>query len=258
MGDNIVGMMLFTAHVLPVILPVVFWAGYHYYKDRHLPEPLGHLALALVLGIGSYYLGMYMYRALDLVNLRYDAYELAETSLPGLFAYAVFVIGVIEELAKMIPFLLIIVHFKEFDEPIDGIVYASFIALGFAAVENYQYLRFVTGAEAWARGFAGPVIHIVFASIWGYYIGKACLCRKFVGRTIFAALAVTAILHGIYDFVVIAMPKPALPAAAFLVVCIWLWRLRLIRDLHTLPPGPCPQDGEFLTVETGESDRTGD
>ncbi len=84
------------------------------------------------------------------------------------------------------------------------------------------------------------MIHIVFASIWGYYIGKAYLCRRSLGRTILAALAFTAILHGIYDFVVIALPKPALPVAAFLILSIWLWRLRLIRDLHALQPGPLP------------------
>jgi RsiW-degrading membrane proteinase PrsW (M82 family) len=234
--------MRFTLHVLPVILPVLFWAGYHYYKDRQLPEPLSHLLLAFILGVGSFYLGMFMYRALGLVNLRFDAYLLAETNLPGLFAYAILAIGVIEELAKMIPFLLIVIHFKEFNEPIDGIIYASFIALGFAAVENIQYLRYAPGLEAWARGFAGPVIHIVFASIWGYYIGRARLCRRYLPGTIFAALAITAMLHGIYDFVVIAMPPPALPVAAFLIVGIWLWRLRLIRDLRTLPPGPCPTE----------------
>ena len=139
--------MRYLVHLLPVILPVLFWAGYHYHKDRHLPEPVSHLALAFLLGVGSFYLGMYMYRALDFVNLRYDAYLLAETSLPGLFAYAILVIGVIEELAKMIPFLLVVIHFKEFDEPIDGIIYGSFIALGFAAVENIQYLHFVTGLQ---------------------------------------------------------------------------------------------------------------
>ena len=109
-------MMRYILHLLPVILPVLFWAGYHYYKDRHLPEPVSHLLLAFILGIGSYYLGMLMYQALDLVNLRHDAYVLAETNLPGLFAYAILVIGVIEEFAKMIPFLLVVIHFKEFND----------------------------------------------------------------------------------------------------------------------------------------------
>ncbi len=43
-------LMRYAVHLLPVILPVLFWAGYHYYKDRHLPEPVSHLALAFILG----------------------------------------------------------------------------------------------------------------------------------------------------------------------------------------------------------------
>ena len=80
--------MHFSVLILPVILPVLFWACYHYYKDRRLPEPLSHLAVAFALGVGSFYLGMLMYQGLDLLGLRYDAFLLAETNLPGLFAYA--------------------------------------------------------------------------------------------------------------------------------------------------------------------------
>ena len=46
--------MQYGAMVLPILLPVTFWACYHYYKDRHLPEPVSHLALAFGLGIGSH------------------------------------------------------------------------------------------------------------------------------------------------------------------------------------------------------------
>ncbi len=236
--------MYYSSFILPVILPIIFWVGYHLYKDRHVPEPPEHLLLTFLLGVGSFFLGMLMYWALDFVHLRYDAFGLAETNLPGLFAYAIFVIGPIEELAKMIPFLLIVIHFSEFDEPIDGIIYSSFIALGFAMTENLQYLQFLTTGEAWARGFAGPVIHVAFASIWGYYVGRACLCGKPMGRIIVTSLAAAAILHGIYDFIVIALPSPALPISAFVILCVWVWRLRLIRDLHTLPPGPCPEEVE--------------
>jgi len=238
--------MHFSVLILPVIVPVLFWACYHYYKDRRLPEPPGHLLVAFVLGAASFYLGILMYQGLDLLGLRYDAYLLAETSLPGLFVYAVLVIGVIEELAKIVPFLLIVIRFKEFDEPIDGIIYGSFIALGFSAVENIQYLQYLSSLEAIARGFAGPVVHIVFASIWGYYIGRAWLCRRAFKKTVFGALACTAFLHGVYDFVVIALPAPVLPVAAFLILSLWIWRLVLMRDLHTLPPGPCPQDKEII------------
>lgn len=229
-------------HQLPVILPVLFWAGFHYYKDRHLPEPLSRLALAFLLGICSFYIAGAMYWALGLVGLRFDAFLLAETDFAAFFAYAILAIGGIEELAKMIPFLLFVIRFKDFNEPIDGIIYASFIALGFAALENVQYLHGATGPEAWARGLAAPIVHIMFASVWGYYIGRAVLCRRRVAGTIVFAFAGTAVLHGLYDVVAIALPASALPLAAMLIGGIWAWRLRLIDDLHAMPPGPCPFD----------------
>ncbi len=225
--------MHFTMYIVPVLLPVLFWAGYHYYKDRHLPEPAGHLLLAFILGFAAFWLGKLMYFGLGLVDLRFDAYVLAETNPVGLFFYAVLVIGVVEELVKMVFFLFVILRFREFDEPIDGIIYASFIALGFATMENIQYLQYITGWEAIARGFAGPLVHILFASIWGFYIGVAHLQRKALLTTILSVLVITALLHGIYDFVAIGLPVTALPASALLLLGIWMWRMYLIRDLHS-------------------------
>jgi len=234
--------MYYTQCLLPVILPILFWAIYHIHKDRHLPEPAGHLLLALALGVGSFYLGLEMYTALGHMGLRYDAFALAENNRFGLFLYSILAIGPIEELAKFIPFWLIILRLREFDEPVDGIIYASFIGLGFAAVENIYYLRFLSGIEAWGRAFVGPVLHIVFASIWGYYIGRAYLCRRSFFKTCMLALAFAAVLHGIYDFVVIGWAPRALPIAALIIIAVWIWRLKEIRYLHTLPPGPCPED----------------
>ena len=220
--------------LLPVILPVAFWAAYHLHVDRYLPEPPGQLLLAFALGVGSFWLGLLGYRALGLVGLRYDAFALAAHHLPGLFAYAVLGIGVIEESAKLLPFLLIIRLFREFDEPIDGIIYASFIALGFAAVENIRYLEYLSTRQAYARGFAGPVLHIVFASVWGYYVGRAWLRRRALVPTVLGALACSALLHGVYNFVVIGLPARWLPIAAGLIAGLWIWRLCLIRDLHAV------------------------
>ena len=228
--------------VIPIFLPVLFWAGYHYHKDRHLPEPLAHLLLAFTLGMLSFWLGLLLYQGLGVLNLRFDAFELARSHPVGLLFYAVFAIGVIEELAKIIPFFIVVLRFREFNEPVDGIIYASFIALGFAAVENFHYLPYLTGAEALARGFAGPVVHIVFASIWGYYIGCARLRGSALAKPILASLAVTAVLHGAYDYAVIALPVSALPASALLVLGIWVWRLRLMRTLQRRSLGSIGQD----------------
>lgn len=218
--------------ILPIILPALFWAVYHYHKDRHLPEPIGNLLLCFVLGMLAAGLSKAMYIALGPIGLRFDALALADSNPLGLFAFALLAIGPIEELAKMLPFLLVVMHLKAFDEPLDGIVYASFIALGYAAVENYHYLDFLTGFEALARGFAGPVIHILFASIWAYWITRARLAGRAIIRPALFGLLLSATLHGLYDFIVLRYPVSALPIAAALIATIWIWRLRLMRRMH--------------------------
>ena len=146
--------MRFTVVIVPILLPVLFWAGYHYYKDRHQPEPVGNLLFCFFLGVAASYLSKLMYLAVGSIGLRFDAYELAASNLWHLFLYAVFVIGGIEETAKLLPFLIFAIRFKAFDENLDGIIYASFIALGFAAMENLHYLEFLARDEALYRGFA--------------------------------------------------------------------------------------------------------
>ena len=217
---------------LPIVLPIVFWAAYHYHKDRHLPEPLGNLVLCLVLGAAAAALSKGLYMALDPLGLRLDAVALAASSGLGLFAYAMLAIGPIEEVSKLLPFLLFVMRFRAFDEPLDGIVYASFIGLGYAAVENYHYLEYLTGWEAIGRGFAGPVIHMLFASIWAYPITLARLARRPVPLSVLQGVLPAASLHGLYDYLVLRHPVSALPIAAAMIAAIWIWRLRLMQRLH--------------------------
>jgi len=217
---------------LPVIVPVLFWAVYHYHKDRHLPEPAGNLLACLVMGVLASIASSWFYVALEPLGLRYDAVALADSNPLGLLAYALLVIGPLEEFAKILPFLLVVIHFREFDEPLDGITYASFIALGYAAAENVHYLAFLTPLEAALRGFASPVVHILFASIWGHWIMQAHLSGRSIMKAATAGFLVAAFVHGLYDFIVLLRPKFSLPIAALLIAVLWIWRLNVMRALH--------------------------
>jgi len=218
--------------ILPVVVPVIFWAAYHYHKDRHLPEPPLNLLFCFGLGIGAAMLSRLMYAGLEPLGLRFDALQLADSNPAGLFAYALLAIGPIEELSKMLPFLLIVLRFKAFDEPLDGIIYASFIGLGYAAAENIHYLDYLTPLESAARGFASPVVHMLFASIWAHWITRAWLKGNSIFEPVALGFTAAAGLHGLYDFLVLLHPVAALPVAAGLIIAIWIWRLMLMRRLH--------------------------
>jgi RsiW-degrading membrane proteinase PrsW (M82 family) len=126
-----------------------------------------------------------------------------------------------------------VLRFPAFDEALDAIIYASFLALGYALIENIHYLQYLTKSEAIARGFAGPLVHIVFASVWAYHIGLAHIRGLSVLKATLKWLTAAAILHGVYDFIALGMPRAALVVAAVLIVVIWIWRLNLIRRLNS-------------------------
>lgn len=218
--------------VLPIVLPVFFWAAYHYHKDRHLPEPPRNLLLCFVLGLMAAGVSRAMYLGLEPLGLRFDALALADDDPLGLFIYAMAAIGPIEELSKLLPFVVVVLRFRAFDEPLDGIIYASFIGLGYAFAENLHYLQFLAPVEAYARGFASPVIHMLFASIWAYWITAAWLNKRSPWLPGLIGLVIAAALHGSYDFLVLMHPVAALPAAALMIVVIWIWRLRVLHRLH--------------------------
>lgn len=212
--------------------PTLFWAAYHYYHDRHRPEPLHNLLLCYALGLVAALASLHAYVALDIVGLRYDAYALAENNRAGLLVYCILVIGVVEELAKFLPFWLIGMRQHAFDEPIDGIIYASFIALGFASYENIFYLPYMTGTNGLARAIASPAVHIAFASVWGYLCGRAALVGRSGLLAAATGLGIAAVLHGIYDFFVIGYSGWVTIAPPVIILVLWVWRLFLLRRLQ--------------------------
>lgn len=225
-----------TAVLITILAPTLFWAGYHYYRDRRQPEPLWQTGLAFATGIAAGWLGQRLYQGLAGIGLWFDPYQLVETDLWGLLLYSIFGIALVEELAKLLPFLLIVRWLPAFDEPVDGIIYAAFIALGFASYESFFYLGFLSTTEQFARGITSPLIHAMFASLWGYPIGRAILARRPLTPAIAKGMAAAIFVHGVYNFLVFGLPLWSRLLAAALILAVWAWRMHLIE--RVLPREP--------------------
>lgn len=209
-----------------IIAPAIFWIGYFYYNDRFHPEPVRNLGISYLLGFGAAFLCFKFYSLLPYLGIPVDPSILMESKRIQFFFYSLGVIGLVEEFFKLIPFLLVIFLFKAFDEKIDGIIYASMIALGFASFENLYYLVYLEGFELFGRAFASPLTHTIFASVWGYIIGKARIENKSLLKALFIGLPMAAFSHGIFDFFT---TSPALRvAAAITILIIWIWRIRVL------------------------------
>src|SRR5689334_19039641 len=126
------GMALVT--LLMAAAPGVFLLTFFYLRDRYEPEPLRHIAMAFGLGMYSMVAAHgFAVAAEGLFNLR----GLAEGRESARFVDAFVLSGVVEEGSKWILFAFAVYHWDEFDEPLDGVVYAVAIALGFATLENF-------------------------------------------------------------------------------------------------------------------------
>lgn len=232
--------MSLAATASAVIFPTLLWGVYHHYRDRRRPEPLRYSLLAIAAGLGAGVLGQALYRGLAWVGLWRDAYDLAAHDPLGLLVYSVLGIGLIEESAKLLPFMVLARTLRHFDERVDGIIYSGLVAVGFAVYENVFYLEFASDTENLARAVTGPLVHVVFASLWGYPIGVAILERRALLRPIALGLGAAALVHGAYDFCVLGLPAWARLFAALIVVAVWARKVHLIE--YVLHPGD-PRSG---------------
>lgn len=215
-----------------IAVAALLWAAYVDHQDRHQPEPWGHLLLAFLLGGVSGYLGLLGYGLLETWGLRFDAYQLARQDRLDLLIYSILGVGLIEELAKFLPFIIVLARLKAFDEAIDGLVYASFLALGFATFENFFYLPELDVIEATGRAVASPLVHVMFASIWGSAVGRAIVLGRPVLPAALSGLALAVLAHGLYDYVAIGVPELQSAVPPAIIGVIWLWRLERIRQVQ--------------------------
>jgi RsiW-degrading membrane proteinase PrsW (M82 family) len=120
-----------------------------------------------------------------------------------------------------------------FDEPYDGIVYASAAALGYGSVESILVLHaHADGRPLWvARALFALPAHVFFASAWGWGLGRARQLREPGAH--FPMLFVSAVVgHGFYTHLVYGRGPAALIAVVPALVVMGVIAFFLARDLR--------------------------
>ena len=115
-----------------------------------------------------------------------------------------------EELLKLFILYAIVLKRKEFNEPMDGIVYGVAVSLGFATYENYDYVYRLAlewkeyditpqDVAIW-RSYSAVPMHGLNGCLMGFYLGKYVFTgdKKFLSYSFF----VPFLMHGIYNYYV--------------------------------------------------------
>ena len=216
------------------LLPAIFLGWYIWYKDPQ-PEPIWQLIKAALYGVGLCIpvavAEMYIQNSIFGVGGQ-------PMTLFGSTVEAFFVAALPEETAKLIALWLILRKNPYFDEHFDGIVYAVFVGLGFAAIENVFY---VIGSEDWmsvafSRALLAVPGHYAFAIMMGYYYSLYHFVER-SKRNKFAILFVPVLAHGVYGSIAMSgSVSPIMGGLSFFILiysCIKLQReaQRKVTDL---------------------------
>jgi len=213
---------LLAIYMLAAVLPAIILLRYVYRHDRVEKEPpllllslllvgvLSALCSALVEGIAQ--------TVLDIL--------VVPGSLLHTVLLAFLVVALVEEGFKLFFLKRRTWYHPAFNYRFDGIVYAVFVSLGFAAYENIQYVLHYGLSVALPRAFLAVPGHMSFAVCMGIFYGRARLCRNRgdeVGakRCQRAAWVCPVLLHGFYD--ACAMIGTGLATIVFLVFVVLMF-----------------------------------
>ncbi len=134
-------------------------------------------------------------------------YALTEAPFPIDLLGFVFGVGLTEELAKMVPLFIILSRAKEPLVPRTLVFYGLMAGIAFGVFEGVQYQTTVNTQLDYTSAFYGniarltslPFLHAIWCGIAGYFLAFANLYPRYRHALYFLAVAIPALLHGLYD-----------------------------------------------------------
>ena len=134
-------------------------------------------------------------------------YYLVEAPFPINLLGFVFGVGLSEEIGKMLPLLLINRKSKQPLLPQTLVFYGLMSGIAFGVFEGVQYQITINTQLGYTEAFYSniarltslPFLHAIWCAIAGYFISFANLFPKYRIALYFLAVAIPALLHGLYD-----------------------------------------------------------
>jgi|AGTN01.1.fsa_nt_gi Predicted membrane protein len=210
--------------ILLAVAPGVALVLFMLLNDRYDREPAGLL-------IKSFLMGMLVTLPTIVVELLGQHFNIFD-GIPGKAVEAFIVVGLSEEYFKRRVVLRYAYYHPAFNERLDGIIYCSITALGFATLENIFYVLsyYPMDQNIWImRALVSVPVHMLLGIIMGYYLSLAKYCPDPKKRPDYMAksLFIPALLHGAFDFVLIT-DYPLL-TLLFIPIVGYLWVSSMIK-----------------------------
>ena len=212
-------MSLLFATIFPSLLIVFIFVSSDKFKEP--PKEIIKVFLyGILITIPAYFLNTYLSEIWYSTNASEGIISSFLTAAP------------VEESLKLAVLYFFVYKMKDFNEPIDGIVYGVTVSLGFATLENIYYVYLLADyyetssmSLAVIRSFSAIPAHAVFGVFMGYFFMKYSFIKK--GDNLFFAFTVPFVLHGCYNLFV----SSNFYVALLLILISWIIALRMFSRL---------------------------
>ena len=187
-------------YILAAIVPAIYLMRYIYKKDTIEKEPAALLWKLILMGCLAGIVAM----VLESIGEAVLNARVADDDPRYTYYLAFCVVAMAEEGAKMFLMKRQTWNDPNFNYKFDGIVYAAFTSLGFAAFENVGYIFNFGLSVALGRAVFAIPGHLGFSIFMGIFYGLAKKCSNngdSLGSRCYLALAYVfpVLLHGFYD-----------------------------------------------------------
>lgn len=176
--------------------PGIIWLFFFLREDMRRPEPKRLIISTFFLG------GLATFVVLPLQIFAKQV--LLAGGVPDANPFHLFLLAAFEEVLKFAVVYCWVLRRKEFDEPIDAMIYMVVAALGFATVENIATaIRATNGIELLTLRFIGAtLLHSLSSGIVGYYWARGIIACKQV-KYVAAGLLLAIIFHTLFNYLMI-------------------------------------------------------
>ena len=178
--------------ILPSLLIVAFFV-----KSDRFPEPTSQI-------IKIFMFGVFLCIPAFLINTELS-YIYANTDIDEALISSFLSAAPVEEVLKFTVLYSLVYKMKDFNEPIDGIVYGVTVSLGFATLENIYYVFVLSDyfgstpqSLAILRSFSAIPAHGIFGATMGYFFMKYAFIKK--ENNLALCMIVPILLHGAYNY----------------------------------------------------------
>ena len=215
--------MIYLIFVIFGLLPSVIWLLFYLRKDAH-PESKKMVLKIFFYGMIGGLIAMIIELWLIWSIMFFAGGYISSIPILFFLLNQFVIIALVEELSKLLIVKGRVVNDKEFDEPVDTMLYMIIVALGFATLENFLVLfsleePFLIRDIAMVSSFrflGATFLHALASGVIGYYLALAFYYPKRKIGLVIKGIISASIIHGLFNISIGMIEKGLVGQKSFL------------------------------------------